>query len=240
MSIYWDIEVFAELPSTQSICKNGAEDGKAEGYVVRALKQTQGKGRHGKSWVSDEGGLAFSFVLRPGVPVKNIGQISIAVGVALAEVFVRYLPESDVKLKWPNDVFLEGKKAAGILLETNLNEKQNVEWLVVGIGINFNSAPDIGHALCNFSDIDVEPTVFLNDVLSCIGDRYATLKSAGFETIRKAWLGYSYPVGTLLNVGRFHSLDEMGNLIVRDEAGSLKSVSAGDVHLKEQHYAVGH
>ncbi|MEM7650979.1 MAG: biotin--[acetyl-CoA-carboxylase] ligase, partial [Pseudomonadota bacterium] len=209
MPISWDIEVFSEINSTQDVCKARAMEGGAEGSVIQALSQTQGKGRHGREWVSAAGNLAFSFILRPHCDVSHIGQLSILVGVALAKTI-----GAKAQLKWPNDILVEGQKCAGILIDSDLSG-QIINWLVVGLGVNTSSAPEGAYAL------QEERDQFLQDVLAQISELYEDYKRNGFEDIRQYWLHHSFEKGTPLNVGAFEDLDDFGNLVVRDAQNQL-------------------
>lgn len=227
MTLDWDIEVFEDIPSTQDICKTRAQEGGAEGFVAQALIQSAGKGRRQREWVSGEGNLTFSFILRPRCDLQSIGQISILIGVALAKTI-----GVDARLKWPNDVLLSDGKCAGILIESEL-DGEGVNWLVVGVGVNTANAPDIGAVL------NVERDQFLQALLVNIASSYQRWQDEGFEGIREEWLAHTYEKGTQLNVGAFESLDDFGNLIVREPQNQLKTISAGDVYLKDLDYAAG-
>lgn len=229
LSVPWDIQTFPSLPSTQDFCIEKAEAGASEGLVVQAFEQTAGRGRRGRVWVGGEGNLYVSLLFRPRCAAQDVGQLSILIGVALAEAIGR----SDLRLKWPNDVLLDGRKCAGILLDSGLRG-QDIEWLVAGIGVNTAQAPE-GAAV-----LGVERDNFLAVMLEKIGIYYDIWKEQGFEPIRLQWLSHSFEPGTALNVGAFADLDSMGNLVVRDGANALKTISAGDVYLKDADYAAGH
>lgn len=231
LSILWDIETHDELLCTQSFCLDYAAQGRAEGFVVRALSQTQGKGRHGKDWLFEKGNLAFSFILRPECEIAVIGQISILTGVALGQSVFQF-SSAPFCLKWPNDVLLDQKKCAGILINNELSGS-DVASLVIGVGVNTFSAPD------GFACVNVDADAFLYEFLMRFNHLYSHWKSQGFEDIRRFWLENTYEKGTGLNVGAFEDLDEFGNLIVRDAQNQLKVISAGDVYLSEDHYAAG-
>lgn len=227
MPIDWDIQTFDELPSTQDVCKARAFEGGDEGLLIQTLHQTQGRGRHGRSWAGSDQNLAVSFILKPECDVKCVGQISILIGVALAEAI-----GNDAQVKWPNDVLLDGQKCAGILIDSDLDGAQ-INWLVVGVGVNTAEAPGIGGAL------HTDRQAFLMMLLEKISALYTDWQARGFDDIRQKWLNCAYPKGTPLNVGIFEDLDEYGNLIVRDGTNALKTISAGDVFIKDQNYAAG-
>ena len=236
MGLNWTLQVFDALPSTQDVCKQHARDGAAEGLVIQALQQDAGKGRHGREWVSGQGNLAVSFILRPGCAASDVGQVSILTGVALAKT-IRQFTESKIHLKWPNDVMLAEKKCAGILMETDINPQGDIEWLVIGVGVNIATAPDMGHALHDYGAVDIQ--TFLNTFLDEVRAYYMLWQAGKFADIRHEWLGFSYKRGTPLNVGVFETVDENGNLVVLNEENELKTISAGDVYLKDRDYAAG-
>ncbi|MCB9983081.1 MAG: biotin--[acetyl-CoA-carboxylase] ligase [Rhodospirillales bacterium] len=227
MSIDWDIQLFPELASTQDLCKELAVGGGPEGTVVQTFSQSGGKGRHGRAWISAPGNLALSFILRPGCPVSSVGQLSILTGVAVAQTV-----GEAARVKWPNDVLIDGRKCAGILMDSGLKGAW-LEWLVVGIGVNTASAPKMAAAL------HVDRDGFRDGLLDNISKFYAAFRQDGFTNIRDEWLGRTYSKGTALNVGDFETIDNLGNLIVRDGQNRLKTISAGDVFIKDQDYAAG-
>ncbi len=131
-----EIFYFDSIDSTQDQAMKMASDKKNDGAVIIAQKQTGGKGRAGRKWISPEGGIWVSVILRPefDISVATLFPIasSLAVSYAMERCF-KIKPE----LKWPNDVTLKGKKVAGILVDATLESNQ-IESLVLGVGINYN------------------------------------------------------------------------------------------------------
>jgi len=125
-----------ETTSTNDIAAQWGREGVAEGAVVFAERQTAGRGRMGRRWES-EGGLCFSVLLRPAA--ANWTRLTTWAGVAIARGIESVLPGCRAGLKWPNDIWLNGKKTAGILCES---EPGANGWVVVGIGINVNAVPE--------------------------------------------------------------------------------------------------
>lgn len=124
---------FAAVDSTQRVAFRLADMGAAHGTVVRADFQSAGRGRQGRSWESPAGSaLMFSVILRPIVPMHQLGTLSILIAGALADVFSD-LVNGPVHIKWPNDVLIGGRKVSGILLQTR------GPVAVAGIGINIDS-----------------------------------------------------------------------------------------------------
>jgi BirA family transcriptional regulator, biotin operon repressor / biotin---[acetyl-CoA-carboxylase] ligase len=132
-----ELEVRAVTGSTMDDVRESAASG-AEGYVVVADRQDAGRGAHGRSWTSPAGSdLYFSVLLRPALPLTAIAPLTLAVGVAVAEAIDALLDRSLAKVKWPNDVLLEQKKCAGVLVESRAAGPM-ADAVVVGVGLNVN------------------------------------------------------------------------------------------------------
>lgn len=142
LAIAFRIESVDELPSTQSELRRRLEDGEAvDGLVVRAMRQTQGRGRRGRSWSSAEGGSYQTLAVRdPAPPGLGRGGSAVAVAVGMAETFASYGVR--VQVKWPNDLHYRGRKLGGVLTEYLRGH------LLVGVGVNVaNEPPEGGIAL---------------------------------------------------------------------------------------------
>ncbi len=232
--------MFPHLPSTQDVVKDKAAQGALEGLVIEALVQTQGRGRHGRVWVSESGNAFFSFLLRPVCRAEAVGPMALLAGLAVARA-VRALvrnPE-DVILKWPNDVLLAGKKCAGILIEAEL-QGPDIVWLIVGVGLNVCLAPlDNTVAVQDFSAVPLARAACIGHILENFSELYTAWHRNGFDVIRKEWLALSLPLGAELSVkmgqhimkGTFQGLDPAGNLLLCQEEGGIKTITAGEVFL---------
>ncbi len=129
------IILFKELDSTQEYALSLPISKSIHGTTVIAKKQNMGKGRIGRTWISPEGGLWMSIILRPYFDVDNIIFIQFIGALAIVSA-LHEITKIDCKLKWPNDVLINGKKVCGILVDVNLeNEIKNI---VMGIGLNAN------------------------------------------------------------------------------------------------------
>jgi BirA family transcriptional regulator, biotin operon repressor / biotin---[acetyl-CoA-carboxylase] ligase len=128
------VELLESTLSTMDIAHRLAAEGAPAGTVVIANEQTAGRGRGGKAWQSSPGaGIWMTIVERPGDP-SGIGVLSLRVGLAAAEALDRFAPEP-IRMKWPNDLFVDQGKLAGILVEARWRE-QSVEWVAIGLGVN--------------------------------------------------------------------------------------------------------
>lgn len=221
-----------EVTSTQDSARDLAKEGKLpHAMVITATEQTKGRGRYGRSWLSPEGGLYLSIALKPPLKLEYWSQVSYVVGISLGEAIMHIDPTLVPKLKWVNDILIDNKKVAGILLELIEGEI-----LVVGVGANLkaNSAVDelLGtHLGKKFKGVDL-----LDVFLRRLKYNYNLWCDSGFEPIRTLWLRMAYGIGKAINVnlrtqtqsGTLIGIDEMGRLQLLD-GGTIRLISAGDV-----------
>ena len=131
---------FETLPSTNAHAFKLAQEGAEHGEVVVTEQQTAGRGRRGRVWVSPPGlNLYFSAVLRPELPPQRAAELTLVAAVAVAETLRE--AGADARIKWPNDVQVQGRKLAGILTELSA-EPERVHFVVLGVGVNLNAGPD--------------------------------------------------------------------------------------------------
>src|SRR6266508_1312117 len=197
------LEVVASLPSTMARAAELATGGAAEGATVVAEEQTEGRGRLGRTWVAPPGSsLLLSVVLRPPLPRDAVWLMVAAAGVALAgAVEAAAASPVPVGLKWPNDLELGGRKAAGLLAEAHL-EGQRLGWVVLGMGVNVAQRRE-----------DLPPEL-ADRATSVALARRAPVDRVGAEPV----------VGTAVD------LTATGGLVVQTDAGARVDVLAADVH----------
>ncbi|MCD8497349.1 MAG: biotin--[acetyl-CoA-carboxylase] ligase [Alphaproteobacteria bacterium] len=234
----WDIQTHDTLASTQARLKELAFGGSREGTGVQAYTQTGGYGRQGRAWVSPPGNLYLSLLLRPDCKPHDIPQMALVTGVAVIESIRAYVPS--VFLKWPNDVLAsDGRKLAGILLETDIDAAGRLNWLALGVGVNIASAPDqIGAALADLTEKHLSLNDFRDEFLKRLSLWYRRWQTEGAAPVRAAWLYSAHPQGTPLKIklgesrldGYFEGLDETGNLLLRLESGEIRMIASGEVH----------
>jgi BirA family biotin operon repressor/biotin-[acetyl-CoA-carboxylase] ligase len=192
------IIVLHKVDSTNNFAKKLACYGAAEGTVVIAEEQTAGRGRRGRKWFSPKGGLYFSVILRPPIKVNEAVGIVVAAGLAIAKI----LNENcglRVEAKWPNDILLDRKKVCGILTEVN-SVGEKVNYAVVGIGINVNSAvskefPEELKPVAISLREKLKKRIRLEDLLKpCLEkleEVYESYVKMGFQPILGEWMKYS-------------------------------------------------
>ena len=227
MPLTRNIHTVAETESTNDDVAELAREGWPEGTWLRAGVQTGGKGRLGREWRSPRGNLYASTIVRlqPGDPPAPT--LALVAAVALQEVSRRYAP--DVRIKWPNDLLVEGAKVAGILLE------RQDDAVIIGFGVNLATCPaDLGRPATSLGT-PIAPDAFLDRLAGCLRDWLQRWRSEGFASVRAAWLDAAHPVGTALasqgGEGLFDGLDESGGLRLRLADGSIRVIHAGDVFL---------
>lgn len=235
----WRVTLVSHLPSTQDAIRARATDGAGEGEVVQALVQTKGRGRQGREWVSPMGNLYMSALLRPNCPARVAGQISFIVALALSAAIDEFIEPPHVKtLKWPNDVLIDGRKCAGILLESILGKDGGVEALIVGIGVNILAPPEDRIGLQNVSARQVAIHPFRDRLLVHLGALYRRWQVEGFAFIRQAWMEQAHGIGAPITArlaeqtieGVFEGLNKDGALMLILPSGEKIDISAGDVY----------
>lgn len=223
------IHEFLELESTNKTAFDLANLGKISSHeIILAKKQTAGRGRMNRDWISPEGNLYFSLLLKPKVDLVKISQLSFLGIAALNLVFENSLA------KWPNDLLIEGKKVAGILLESQINEK-NCEFIILGIGVNIVSNPSQtifpASNLKNFG-IEISPSELLKKFLDEFGNLYQNWLDFGFAKTRKIWMSRAYRLNEKIEcgdeIGIFLGIDEEGNLLLKKDK-EIAKISVADV-----------
>jgi len=231
--------------STNSDAAALGRSGAPEGTVVVADAQTAGRGRLGRTWVSQAGlNLYLSILLRPRIPPAAAPQLALVAGLAVAEAFEE--EGAVAAIKWPNDVLLGGRKACGILTELEA-EADRVDFVVVGIGVNLNSGeedfPTELRARATSLRLDrgreVERARFAGRLLGRFERCYERFREHGFAGLAAEWERRSALVGRELTVdgagevvtGEYAGIDLDGALLLRDRdaRGAMRRVLAGDV-----------
>ncbi|WP_180966819.1 biotin--[acetyl-CoA-carboxylase] ligase [Cohaesibacter celericrescens] len=235
---------FDTLDSTNKYALKVAAEGDAGNLWVTAGQQSDGRGRRGRPWSSNEGNLFASLLLIDPAPIKDIGQLPLVSAVAVHRAICDVVPphlRGAISIKWPNDVLWDNQKICGILLESSglLSGHQAV---VVGIGVNCRTHPDRtdGLSATNLSQsgYDVDPLALFERLAFHMAERLDCWNGGlGLADIREDWLsrvrGLGKPiVARLPNEevhGVFEQLDEKGGLIMLLPDGTRRVIYAGDV-----------
>lgn len=231
------------INSTNTEALNQAKQGADEGVCVVARQQSAGRGRHGRTWISDkDAGLYFSVILRPTVENKFLPLITLMTAVVVCDVLIELF---DLKpdIKWANDVHIYNRKIAGILAE--MTETERGLAIVAGIGINIRSSnfppelKDFATSIEESTWLKVDYERLLEKLTEKLAFYYQILQSEnGAEQIRREWARRSsYHEGKKVSVkligesfaGTTRGIEENGALRVETEMGEIKIVQAGDV-----------
>jgi BirA family biotin operon repressor/biotin-[acetyl-CoA-carboxylase] ligase len=234
------------LTSTNARALDAARAGAGGRLWVTAGEQTAGRGRRGRNWTTGAGNLAASLLLIDPAPRSLAPTVSFVAAVALHQAVVDLVGPAAAErltLKWPNDLLLDRTKVAGILIEGE-GLAAGAFAVVIGIGVNCISHPDIGggqaagdlagHGL----PVDAE-TLFGRLTMRMDEELRLWDRGRGFAAVREAWLARAIGVGEPIRVnladgpvaGRFESLDAEGRLVLLRADGRRQSVGAGDVFL---------
>jgi BirA family biotin operon repressor/biotin-[acetyl-CoA-carboxylase] ligase len=227
------------LGSTSAEALRLAAQGEGGPLWVVAARQTAGRGRRGRAWVSQPGNLYASLLLTNPAPAARWPQLSFVAALAVHDAVVAAAPHlaPQLAVKWPNDLLLAGAKFAGILIEGSRAHEVGV--VVIGIGINCASHPaETGYPATHIAG--VAPDRLLEALAARMLARCAQWRAGeGFSAIRADWLARAAGLGQELRVrlaerditGRFEALDETGSLVLRQADGSASTIAAGDVFL---------
>lgn len=236
----WEPLLLAETASTNDVAREQARRGAREGFVVAATQQTRGRGRLGRAWESPAGlGLYVSILLRPAFPVTEGGRLTILVSVAASDA-VEKVAGVRPRIKWPNDLLIGGRKLGGLLIESEPRGTQ-LDHAVIGIGINVRHQEDQFseevRALATSLRLATGRFFRRADVLVALLHAFEDRLARPFAETREAWAESSLTLGQRVELstarglrrGQAIGLDESGALLLRNEAGEIETVTAGDM-----------
>ena len=239
------VNYLPSTPSTNTIAQELAREGAPEGTVVIADYQTHGRGRLARRWLSPPGeDLLFSVILRPSLGPAQAFQATLVSSLAVAHAIKRETG-LEALIKWPNDIYIKGKKASGILTELGFSGGY-LTYVIVGIGINSNSDPSVhpeiqGRATSLRLEVGhhVARLPLLAAVLELLEGFYVRLKHGEFKTLKAMWDGLSLikdkkitlSSGEEMHEGIAESVTDDGMLITRDQGGRRRCFIIGDVSL---------
>ncbi len=229
------------VASTNDEAKRLAHQGAASGTVIWAIAQTAGRGRRGRTWVSPPGNLYASLVMRPDCPVARAAQLGFVAALALGDGLDPLVPPGlKLRFKWPNDLLADGKKLAGILLESETTAGDIADFVVIGVGVNLASSPrDVEYAATSLAEegiAGVLPQTVLAGFARNFERWIGIWRRDGFAPVRAAWLARANGLGEAVRVrldratfhGRFIDLDDAGALLLESAAGQRR-ITAGEI-----------
>jgi len=242
----YHLQLLDVVDSTNVALMREAMAGAPSGSVTCAEHQLQGKGRRGRAWRSVLGGsLTFSVLWRFERGIQEISGLSLAVGLAVARAVNRFSVHQ-VRLKWPNDLLLDYRKLAGILVEVQ-GDLHGPSFAVVGVGLNVSLAPayrdEIDQAVVDLAEMGVKTgrNQLLAACLEELDQVVSVLREQGFAALREDWMRLdayanrrvklSMPDGQSLT-GHAQGIDEAGGFVLRDEHGNQRVYSGGEIRLR--------
>ena len=234
------IYYFDNIASTMDAAAELALKGAPEGTLILAEAQNRGRGRLGRSWSSPKyKGIYLSLVLRPKILPSEAAILTLLSAVSVCEA-IRDFCGLDARIKWPNDILINQKKAGGILTELNA-EMDEIRFVVIGIGLNVNndqkSLPDAATSLREQKNQIFNRVELLQGILRELEANYLALKERGNGFIAEKWRGYALTLGKRIKViqhrqhleGEAVDIDDDGSLLVRKDSGVMARVTSGDI-----------
>lgn len=241
MASHPPIDAYDELDSTNAEARRRAESGDFGPVWITAAVQTAGRGRRGRAWSTQRGNLAATLLTRTDRPPAEAAQLSFVAALAACDLADTCLGPGVARLKWPNDVLVQGRKAVGILVESGTRAEGGL-WVAVGIGVNLVHAPqDVERPAVAIADhmtgSPPTPAAAL-EVLAASFERWGSLWTAeGFAAISSGWTERATGLGQRCEArlphrtvsGIAEGLDNDGALRLRLDDGALERITAGDV-----------
>ncbi|MFS8045004.1 biotin--[acetyl-CoA-carboxylase] ligase [Rhizobium sp. BR 314] len=238
-------DALSETSSTNSVCLERARSGDIGNLWVTAERQTGGRGRRGRPWVSEPGNLYASLLLIDPAPMDRLGSLPLAVAVAVHQSVRSVLPlaASPAEIKWPNDILIGRKKTCGILIEGEALADGRYA-LVIGIGINVTTTPD--NPMYPVTSLRQQGSMVSAEEL--FAHLYAAMaemlavwnKGEGVREVTARWREAACGIGEKITVnlpdrsilGQFVGIDDNGLLMLKTEDGRIMPIAAGDVFLR--------
>lgn len=244
-----DIHFYREVDSTNEVARKLADEGAEDGTIVIAESQRSGKGRRGKKWVSPSGGVWMTMILRPDVEPNRAPQITLVAGVAVAETLFQEC-NLDIGIKWPNDILVGSKKISGILTEVKTNISGELEYVLVGVGIDLNVdvdsfPPELQNGATSLKvelDREIQGSELVKRFLQKFETRYNQFQAGNFREILNQWRKLSSTIGSQVEVhkkgrtvyGEAVGVNKDGKLIVELDDGTLQKIISGRcVHISK-------
>ncbi len=238
--------LFDTVSSTMDIARQEILNNANEGLVIVAEHQSAGKGRRGKEWFCPkQQGLMITVILKPGIPQEKAHFIMAISAIAIAEA-INHLSHIECAVKWPNDILINNKKVAGILIEFHGSYKQ-IPTFSVGIGINVNTAMEelpkntivAATSLAIETGSTINRTTLLQFLLQSMDTWYIFLQDKHYEYIREHWRNLCLAYNQRLTIkdknisynGMFEDITSSGDLILELDNKTRKAISREDIVL---------
>ena len=233
-----NILYYPEVTSTMDIARDLARKSCPDLTVVIAGRQTKGRGRLKRRWLSDDGGLYFTMVLRPTIPVQLSFRVNFLASLTLACV-IREMLQIDARVKWPNDILVNERKISGMLSELEA-EADRVFFINIGMGINVNNDPSGAEPGATSLKMIAGREVSRKDLLARFLERFSDrIHNAALENVISEWKKYTVTLGRQVRIvtqreeseGLAVDVDENGALVLELANGEPKKIIYGDCFL---------
>lgn len=232
------------MDSTNTRAKMLGKENVMNGTIVVTDRQTAGRGRRGRDWVSPSGNCYFSLLLRPSIHTENASRITLVAALALAEA-ISGVSGLDVQIKWPNDVVVNGKKLCGILTESSA-DVNGLKYVVVGVGINVNqemfdrSIEDMATSIALQTGRMTDCAQLIGEFLNCFEKLYDLfLKTEDLSALMESYncllVNCNKEVRIIDQSERIAialGINELGELLVRDANGNVDTILSGEVSVR--------
>ncbi len=233
------IHYFPEVDSTMDVARKMAKDHCPHFTVVIADRQTKGRGRLKRKWISEKGGLYFTIVLRPDVPISMAHTVNFGASLSLARILQDHFA-LHARVKWPNDIFVDDKKISGLLSEMETDEDRIV-FVNIGIGINVNNDPASEEPNATSLKSLLGKNVLRKTILSLFLDEFEnSLIPSTIPAIMNQWKQYTMTLGRDVRIvtsretteGTAIDIDESGALLLKLHDGTIKKILYGDCFIR--------
>jgi len=207
-----------------------------EKFIILAEQQLKGRGRRGRCWLGEKGNLFVSLGLV--YPLERCGDLAFVTSLAIVKTILALSPQEDIKIKWPNDVLIRNNKISGILIE-----KGAQDYLIIGIGINIASSPELDNVVYGATSLkDINISISRHDFLKLMINNFDLLMAenirCGFASIRNKWIQYAAAIGQEIKImqeqnekrGIFTDIDDDGRLLLQTDE-NIEKISAGDIFI---------
>ena len=238
MSEYFEFFFLESVESTNDEIKNLSQNKKTS-VALFSEEQTNGKGRSSNKWLSQKGDLTCSFLVSENFNLNDLGKINIMISVCILDALKEIFRNLEVKVKWPNDLYIGEKKLGGILLETKVS-KGNIINLIIGVGINLISSPNITKykttKITNYVSEINSKKLFLH-LSKYIANYFTNFNNIDFKDYKKKWINYSKDIGKKVIIrknekifnGRFKYINDSGELFLETEKKNILKFSFGEI-----------
>lgn len=236
--------VYDQVESTRLIAQKLAREGAPSGTLIIADQQTAGKGRLGRSWFSpSRTGIWMSLIIRPDIPYSSAPQLTLLSAVAITRGLSKVV-DVPIRIKWPNDLLINGKKVAGILTELHA-ETDRINHLVISVGINVNQEEDvfpeelrpIATSLRVESGSLIPRSQLIIDIVHAWEELYHLYLDHGFSPIKTLWESYTITLGKMIIArtlqgqieGYAQEITDEGVLLIKDSQGTVHKIYSADI-----------